>query len=148
MHKAITVLLSFSSKLRLHLCYNKNGVNGSFTFHKTTPLLLLLLQPFYSPLDCVQDYPGEPGPERKNQAGFTGARDSEWKWHQMSICNSASRRRLTARSAYHHSVFKPNCISSISICCQILSTTFIAFSKFNTSVRSTLHWIPFPFVNQ
>ena len=27
-------------------------------------LLLLLLQPFYGPLDCVRDYLGEPVPER------------------------------------------------------------------------------------
>jgi len=27
--------LSFSSKLLLHLSYNKNGVSGSFTFHKS-----------------------------------------------------------------------------------------------------------------
>jgi len=47
---------------------------------------ILLLQPFYNPLDLVQDYPGEEG---KNQSGFTGARDSEWQWHQlghMQIC--------------------------------------------------------------
>jgi len=40
-------------------------------------------------LDFVQDYPDEPAPERKNQSGFTGARDSEWQWHQlgyMQIC--------------------------------------------------------------
>jgi len=32
--KAKTELLFFSSKLLLHLSYNKNGVSGSFTFFK------------------------------------------------------------------------------------------------------------------
>jgi len=39
----------------------------------------------------IWDYPGEPVPERQNQSGFTGARDSEWQWHQlgyMEICTS------------------------------------------------------------
>jgi len=29
------------------------------------------------------DYLGEPVPEKLNQSGFTGARDSEWQWHQL-----------------------------------------------------------------
>jgi len=36
-----------------------------------------------------RDYPGEPVPERKNQSGFTEARDSEWQWHylgHMQVC--------------------------------------------------------------
>jgi len=36
-------------------------------------------------------HPDELVPERKNQSGFTGARDSEWQWHQlghMHICTS------------------------------------------------------------
>jgi len=60
------------------------------------PTELLLLLPFYSPLDCVWDYPGELEPERQNREGktnleFTGARDSEWQWHQLGhiqICTS------------------------------------------------------------
>jgi len=43
----------------------------------------------YGLLDFVPDYPGEPTPERQNQSGFTGERDSEWQWHQlgcMKIC--------------------------------------------------------------
>ena len=56
-------------------------------------LALLLLQPFYGPLDFVRDYPGEPAPEKynQNQSGFPGARDSEWQWDQlghMQICTS------------------------------------------------------------
>ena len=46
-------------------------------------LLLLLLQPFHGPLDCVRDYPGELVPEWWNQSGLNGARDSEWQWHQL-----------------------------------------------------------------
>jgi len=36
---------------------------------------------FTAVLDSVRDYAGEPAPERLNQSGFTGARDSEWQWH-------------------------------------------------------------------
>jgi len=32
--------------------------------HYRKLLLLLLLQPLYGPVDFVQDYPGEPAPER------------------------------------------------------------------------------------
>jgi len=44
---------------------------------------------FMALLDFVQDYPGEPAPERSNQSGFTGAIASKWQWHQlghMQIC--------------------------------------------------------------
>ena len=34
-YEAKIVLLSFSSKLLLHLSYNRNGISGSFTFHKS-----------------------------------------------------------------------------------------------------------------
>jgi len=34
-HKAKIELLSFSSKHLLYLSYNKNGISGSFTFHKS-----------------------------------------------------------------------------------------------------------------
>jgi len=55
--------------------------------------LQLLLQLFYGPLDFVHHYLGEPVPE-KNQSGFTGAKDSEWQWHQLSqmqICTLPQR---------------------------------------------------------
>jgi len=67
----------------------------------------LLLQPFYGPLDFVRDYLNAPVPERYNQSGFTGARDSEWQWHQlghMQICTSLQSRQITM-PASHHSVF-------------------------------------------
>jgi len=38
---------------------------------------------FTALLDFLRDYPGEPVPERWNQSGFTGARDSEWQWHLL-----------------------------------------------------------------
>jgi len=41
----------------------------------------------------------------KNQSGFTGARDSEWQWHQLGICKSASCPRKITTPASHHSVF-------------------------------------------
>jgi len=44
---------------------------------------------FMALLDFVRDYLVEPAPERLKQSGFTGARDSEWQWHQlghMQIC--------------------------------------------------------------
>ena len=41
------------------------------THAKIQQLLLLLLQPFYSPLFIVRDYPGEPVAENYNQSGFT-----------------------------------------------------------------------------
>jgi len=44
-----------------------------------------VLQPF------VQDYPGEPVPERQTNLDFTEARDSEWQWYQlghMQVCTS------------------------------------------------------------
>jgi len=36
-------------------------------------------------LDSVWDYLGEPAPERLNQSGFSGARDTsgEWQWHHF-----------------------------------------------------------------
>jgi len=39
--------------------------------HKTTTTTTTTttLQPFYGSLDCVQDYPAEPVPERQNQEG-------------------------------------------------------------------------------
>jgi len=52
-HKAKIELLSFRSKLLLHLSYNKNGVNGSFTLHKPklhiTCINLLLNSVFEDP---------------------------------------------------------------------------------------------------
>jgi len=39
--------------------------------------------PFYGSLDFIQDYPGEPAPEKYNLSGFTGARNSEWQWYLL-----------------------------------------------------------------
>ena len=38
---------------------------------------------FTALLDFVRDHPGKLAPGRLNQSGFTGARDSEWQWHQL-----------------------------------------------------------------
>ena len=57
------------------------AVNCSNVFLSHTPVK----RPF------VQDYPGEPVPERKTNLDFTGARDSEWQWHplgHMQVCTS------------------------------------------------------------
>jgi len=41
----------------------------------------------------------------KTNLDFTGARDSEWQWHQLGMCKSAPRSRQITASAPHHSVF-------------------------------------------
>jgi len=41
----------------------------------------------------------------KTNLDFTGARDSEWQWHQLSMCKSAPHSRQITTSAPHHSVF-------------------------------------------
>ena len=40
----------------------------------TNTATVLILQSFYSSLDFVRDYPGEPVPERQNQSGFYRSR--------------------------------------------------------------------------
>ena len=41
----------------------------------------------------------------KTNLNFTGARDSEWQWHQLGMCNAAPRSRQITTPAPHHSVF-------------------------------------------
>ena len=42
----------------------------------------------------------------KTNLDFTGARDSEWQWHQLGhICKPAPRSRQITTPAPHHSVF-------------------------------------------
>jgi len=43
-------------------------------------------------LDFVWHYPGEPVPERYSQSGFTGARDSEWQWHQLGYTQNKEEK--------------------------------------------------------
>ena len=78
--KAVVELLSFSSELLLHQSYNKNGICGSFTFHKSKLHIICINLLLNSVLE-----------------------DPFHDFHSM-------------------------------------------FQQFNSSVRSTLHWIPFPFV--
>jgi len=82
-------MLSFTGEYtaRVHLWFtihikHHQQVARASTVHIASTIFTLnsnntLLQPF------VQDYLGELVPEKKNQSGFTGARDSEWQWHQM-----------------------------------------------------------------
>ena len=39
----------------------------------------------------------------KTNLDFTGARDSEWQWHQLGICKCAPRSRQITTPAPHHS---------------------------------------------
>jgi len=41
----------------------------------------------------------------KTDLDFTGARDSEWQWHQLGMCKSAPRSRQITTPPPHHSVF-------------------------------------------
>ena len=66
-------------------------------------------QPFHGPLGICPGLPRWAGtrkvkPETQNLSGFTGAKDSEWQWHQlahMQICTLT----CTTTPASHHSVF-------------------------------------------
>jgi len=55
----------------------------------------------------------------KTNLDFTGARDSEWQWHQLGICKSAPRPRQITMPAPHHSVFLqagcPSCRTTNSV---------------------------------
>jgi len=74
------------------------------------------LQPFYGPLDFIQDYPGKPVPERKNQEGQTNldlleqdiVSGSGISW---AMCKSALHPRQITTPASHYSVFyRPDAI--------------------------------------
>jgi len=41
----------------------------------------------------------------KTNLDFTGARDSEWQWHQLGICKTAPRSRQITTPTPHRSVF-------------------------------------------
>jgi len=41
----------------------------------------------------------------KTNLAFTGARDSEWQWHQLGMCKSAPRSKQITTPAPHQSVF-------------------------------------------
>jgi len=76
-------------------------------------LLLLLLQPFYGPWTfsgTTRERQYQKSKTKKeNQSGFTGARESEWQWHQMGdmqICTSPQadnpiRQRITKTPSKH-----------------------------------------------
>jgi len=52
-------------------CHPNNSLKAVKANCFLKPQLIPLLKPFYCPLDCVRDYPGEPVPERQNQEGKT-----------------------------------------------------------------------------
>ena len=65
--------------------------------------VLLQLQPFnglFPRTTWVSQYQ-----KGKTNLDFTGARDSEWQWHQLAICKSAPRSRQTTTPTPHHSFF-------------------------------------------
>jgi len=41
----------------------------------------------------------------KTNLDFTGARDSEWQWHQLGMCKSAPRSRRITTPAPHIQYF-------------------------------------------
>ena len=43
--------------------------------------------------------------KNKSNLDYTGARDSEWQWHLLGMCKSATRSRQITTPAPHHSVF-------------------------------------------
>ena len=58
--------------------------------------------------------PGWAGTRKvKTNLDFTETRDSEWQWHQLGICKSASRSRQITTPAPHHSVFyRPDALAA------------------------------------
>jgi len=68
-------------------------------------LLLHYYNHFMAPPGLCLGLPGWAGTRKENQSGFTGARDSEWQWHQLGICESASCPRQITMPASHHSLF-------------------------------------------
>ena len=59
-----------------------------------------------------RDYPGEPVPEGKTNLDLTGARDSEWQWHQlghMQVCTSLQTDNHT--NTHHSSFLQAGCPS-------------------------------------
>jgi len=86
--------------------------------------LLLLLQPFYGPLNFVQYFLAEPVPERLNQEGITNLDLLEQETVHgngigWAICKSAPRPRQITTLASHHSAFSqagcPSCHSTNSV---------------------------------
>ena len=47
----------------------------------------------------------------KTNLDFTEARDSEWQWHKLAICKSASRSGQIATPVPHHS-YRPDALLS------------------------------------
>jgi len=97
-HKTKIELLTFNSKILLHLSYHKNGIGGSLTFHESKLHVInlnllpnsVLKNPFYNFHSMFQqfDYTIHTICTSRYQKGktnldFAEARDSEWQWHKL-----------------------------------------------------------------
>ena len=82
------MMLSISTYFKLSANYTDKTSDDKYS-GKRAELLLLLLLPFnglFSRTTWVSRYQ-----KSKNNLDFTGARDSEWQWHQlghMQVCTS------------------------------------------------------------
>jgi len=117
--KLQAILLPLSCPLfQFHISYSFNWQNRKFSmklYHVKEKVILPVThththtQPFYCSAGICPGLPGWAGtrkvkPERVNQSGFTGARDSEWQWHllgYMQVCTSSQTTTPTS----HLSVF-------------------------------------------
>jgi len=99
--------------------FSQEGLMETMELYHSLLLLLLLLQPLYglfSKTTWVSRHQ-----KGKTNLDFTGARDSEWQWHQLghmqvcislclglprwAICKSAPCPRQITTPAPHHSIF-------------------------------------------
>jgi len=95
---------------------------------------------------------GEWVPEMSNQSGFTGARDSEWVWHQLGHMQTAPRLRQTTTPAPHHSVVLqvgcPSCHPTNSVTeGQMNASTLHSYQYVNVKHLSWYVGVHFPSLN-
>jgi len=48
--------------------------------------------------------------EGKNLSGFTGARDSEWQWHQMGHMQVCTSSQITTPTSHHSDFCRPDAL--------------------------------------
>jgi len=118
-----TIITANTDKWRCHLqtvSYNCNLVFNAYSVTKLnwwhlsqqlyldshphcpkSDLNVISLNYYYTRLTAL--YPGLPM-WAANQSGFTGARDSEWKWHQLDHMQICTSPQITM-PAPHHSAF-------------------------------------------
>jgi len=88
----LRVTLSLLSFTRAHVHARTHARAHTHTHTHTT-----ILQPSWI-LSRTTQVSRHSALERSNQSGFTGARDSEWQWHQlghMQICSVTQTRHIT-----------------------------------------------------